>query len=89
MDPCHESFTFILRLWCEPREVDRAPNLWRGVIEQVPDGERRYVRSLEEIDLFLIPYLEQFGARISLRWRARRWLNELVHVRRTDKPAQE
>jgi hypothetical protein len=89
MDPCHESFTFILRIWCEPREIDRAPALWRGVIETVPDGERQYVRTLEEIDHYLIPYLEQFGARISLRWRARRWLSERLRRPTVNEPEPE
>jgi hypothetical protein len=89
MDPCDDSFTFVLRIWCEPREVDRVPNLWRGVIEHIPDGERRYVRSLEELDDFLIPFLEQFGVRISLRWRARRLLGGLVRAEERDRPEQE
>jgi len=44
-----KTHTFIVRLWCEPREIEGAIPEWRGSIEAVPDGERRSVRNLIEI----------------------------------------
>ncbi len=43
------TYTFIVRLWCEPREIKGATPEWRGSVEIVPTGERRFVKSLTQI----------------------------------------
>jgi hypothetical protein len=46
---------FILRVWRETREIEGAAPEWRGVIEHVPSGERRYFKNLDElVDLMLL-----------------------------------
>jgi hypothetical protein len=65
---------FIVRVWREPRERKGARPEWRGVIEHVPDGERCYVRDLDDISTFIAPYLEMMGVRFGFGRRVRTWL---------------
>ncbi|MFQ5857712.1 MAG: hypothetical protein ACE5LU_19065 [Anaerolineae bacterium] len=67
---------FIVRIWREPREIDGAAPEWRGVIEHVTTGERRYLKDVDAIVAFILPYLEGMGVELGLRWRVRRWLNQ-------------
>ena len=48
---------FIVRIWREPRGSEGAPAIWRGVIEHVPTGERRYLTDLNEIPIFVVSHL--------------------------------
>jgi hypothetical protein len=65
---------FIIRIWREPWEIEEAEPEWRGVIEHVPSGERRYMQNLNEISDFIRPYLEKIGVKFSIHWRVRRRL---------------
>jgi len=69
-----DTAVFIVRIWQEPREIERAAPEWRGVVEHVPSGERRYFTDLSEITILIIPYLN--GQKIKLDWcaRWRQWL---------------
>jgi hypothetical protein len=67
---------FIVRIWREPREIEGAAPEWRGVIEHVPDGKRRYLKNLAEVTDFIAPYLEQLGVELDIRQRVRQWLNQ-------------
>ena len=49
---------FILRFWLEPREIEGAEPEWRGVIEHVESGERRYFRNLEVMLSFVAKYFD-------------------------------
>lgn len=69
-----DTHVFILRIWREGREIEGAEPVWRGVIEHVPSGERRYLGDLDEIPPFIRPYLEEGGVKFGIRWRVRRWL---------------
>jgi hypothetical protein len=66
--------SFVLRLWIEEAAGARSRQ-WRGHITHVVSRERRYVRSLEDVGLFVMPYLERLGVRFGWCWRARRWLS--------------
>lgn len=48
---------FIVRIWVEPREIKGAPPEWRGTVEHVLTGQRRYVASLAELMAFIDPYI--------------------------------
>ena len=52
---------FILRLWLEPREIEGVDPEWRGMIEHVPSGKRRYVTDLRDLMAFIAVYLEEMG----------------------------
>lgn len=52
------TLVFVIRIWQEPREIDDAAAGWRGSIEALQDGRRRYFTRLEEIPAFLAPYIQ-------------------------------
>jgi hypothetical protein len=45
--------TFIARFWLEPRELKGKKPIWRGMIEHVASGQRKYLEDLEEIKNFI------------------------------------
>ncbi|MFZ0544457.1 MAG: hypothetical protein WAM60_03410 [Candidatus Promineifilaceae bacterium] len=55
---------FIIRIWKENRELKDAPPTWRGVIEHVPSGKRRYLKDLAHIIIFILPFFEEMGVKI-------------------------
>jgi hypothetical protein len=57
---------FIVRIWREVREIEGKLPEWRGLIESVQSGERRYFKDLEEISTFIAPYLEGLSAKSKL-----------------------
>jgi hypothetical protein len=65
---------FIVRVWLERREIEGAKVKWRGVIEHVPSGERRYLKDLDDILVFIRPYLKGMRVNFGVDWRLRQWL---------------
>jgi hypothetical protein len=65
---------FVIRIWREQRELKGALPVWRGVIEYVQNGDHRYLKHLDEIALFILPYLEKMGVQVETRWRLKQWL---------------
>ena len=57
------SHTFIARFWLEPREIKDARPIWRGVVEHVASGQRRYLEDLDEIKEFIAVHLQNMGIR--------------------------
>ncbi len=51
------SHAFIVRFWLEPRELENARPIWRGRIEHVASGRRRYLKGLDEINVFIESYV--------------------------------
>lgn len=51
--------SFIVRFWLEPRELDNARPIWRGVVEHVATGEKLYLKNLEEVKQFIVSYLPE------------------------------
>ncbi|RIK42337.1 MAG: hypothetical protein DCC55_09210 [Chloroflexi bacterium] len=49
---------FIVRTWREPSTVVASAE-WRGMVEHVPTGQRRYFTRLEELDHFILHQMEQ------------------------------
>jgi hypothetical protein len=60
------SQAFIVRIWCEPREIEGALPEWRGMIEHVASGSQLYFTDLDEIAIVIRPYLELMGVKIRL-----------------------
>jgi len=46
--------------------------IWRGHITHVPSGTRRYIENLNDIPLFIRPYLERVG----VKFRRFDWLRQ-------------
>lgn len=60
-----ETQVFIVRLWCERREIEDARPMLRGTVEHVASGERRSVRDLMDIVDYLLLHLEAMAVRTS------------------------
>jgi len=74
MDPPDSNAnSFVVRIWLDddPGAPNEGP--WTGQITHVPSGRRRYFRELDLMSLFVAGYLEAMGARLSWKWRLRRW----------------
>jgi hypothetical protein len=67
--------SFIVKIWREEVSSDTSQAAWRGHITHVPGGERRYLRSLDDLSTIIIPYIEEMGVKLSLWWRVKQWLN--------------
>jgi hypothetical protein len=74
---------FVVRIWLEEAAEDGRSARWRGHITHVPSGERRYLKELNDIVAFIVPYLEGMGVKPSLSWRVRRQLNQLIYAVRS------
>jgi len=66
---------FIIKIWLEETAEEAGRAMWRGHITHVPSGKRRYLKDLDDIVVFVAPYLEGMGVQLGLLWWARRWLN--------------
>jgi hypothetical protein len=47
------SFTFVVRIWEERRDVADALPTWRGRVDEVRTGVRRYFTTLEDLVSYL------------------------------------
>lgn len=47
------SHTFVVRIWEERRDVPDAPSTWRGRVDDVRSGVRRYFTRLEDLVAYL------------------------------------
>lgn len=52
-----ETHSFVIRLWSEPRAEVRSNAEWRGWVQHVQNGERRYFRDLAEIGHIVASHL--------------------------------
>ena len=66
--------SFIVKVWLEEEATKSSDTIWHGHITHVPSGERRYLKNLDEIALFIQPYLEAMGIRFGLGERIRKRL---------------
>ncbi len=80
MDPLEDSNSqsFIVKVWVEDSAVEGSQGVWHGHITHVPSHERRYLKNLGEIEDFIAPHLEAMGVKLGVRWRLRRWLEQLI-----------
>lgn len=67
--------SFIVKVWLEEEATKDSDSIWRGHITHVPGGEKRYLKNLDEIALFIQPYLEAMGIRFGLSERIRKSLS--------------
>jgi hypothetical protein len=62
MDPYgSESQSFIVKVWLEESAEEAGAATWRGHVTHVPNQERRYLNTLDDIVDFIAPYLELMG----------------------------
>lgn len=67
--------SFIVKIWREADE-NGVQTTWQGHITHVPDKERRHLRSLEDITLFIEPYIRNMGVTLDPGWKLRDWLRQ-------------
>lgn len=67
--------SFIVKVWLKEEATKNNDTIWHGRITHVPSGEKRYLKNLDEIAVFIQPYLEAMGIRFGLSERIRRYLN--------------
>lgn len=48
-DPDNSTHVFIIRVWFEPRQIEGAAPLMRGVVESLPEMKSQYFLKVEEI----------------------------------------
>ena len=56
-----KNHSFVIRIWSEESLSEGVQNAWRGHITHVISGKRKYLQSLEDISLFIQPYLLNRG----------------------------
>ncbi|MFQ5856217.1 MAG: hypothetical protein ACE5LU_11295 [Anaerolineae bacterium] len=66
--------SFIVKIWLEETVEEAGQATWRGHITHVPSGDRRYLKDLDDISNFVVPYLDRMGVKLDMRWRVRQWL---------------
>lgn len=71
--------SFIVKLWAES-DAASARAEWHGYITHVPDGTRRYLKDLDEIKIFIEPYLTEMGVEVGKRWSLKHWLRRRFAV---------
>jgi hypothetical protein len=80
--------SFIIKLWLEAESAKGEPTVWRGYITHVPSGDRRYLKSLSDITVFVREYLNGAQVPFESKSRARQWLKCFVaRTTRSDKPS--
>jgi hypothetical protein len=75
--------SFIVKLWTESDDGgggDARRVKWHGHITHVSDGARRYLKDLDEIKIFIEPYLAEMGVGMGKRWSLKHWLRRRFAV---------
>jgi hypothetical protein len=65
--------SFVVKIQLEETADARRP-VWRGRITHVPSGALRYLKDLDGIKTFILPYLEDMGGERRVRRRIWKWL---------------
>src|SRR5690349_5894393 len=66
--------SFIVKVWIEEEATKNSRAIWHGSITHVPGNEKRYLKNLDDIALFIQPYLEAMGIQFGLLERIKRCL---------------
>lgn len=53
----HQQYVFVVRIWQETHSAQRPA--WRGMVEHVPDGQRIYFTSLNDLSDFIALQLDK------------------------------
>lgn len=85
---------FVVKVWLEETVEEAGRAAWRGHITHVPSGERRYLKHLDDIVAFIVPYLAEMGVKPDLFWRlkrslGRRKLSLIGVIKRQENPREK
>ena len=67
--------SFIVKVWIEQEATRNSRAIWHGSITHVSGNEKRYLKNLDDIALFIQPYLEAMGVQFGLMERIKRCLS--------------
>ena len=67
--------SFVVKVWLEETSEEAGRATWRGHITHVVSGERRYLKELDDVTVFIMSYLKQMGVKFDMGWQVSRWLN--------------
>ncbi len=62
--PKNISRSFVVRIWIEPRELPNKTFEWRGMIQDVLSGEKKYFRKFDELIDFMVLHISKDIRRI-------------------------
>ena len=71
------TYSFVIKVWLEQKASSNGRAIWRGHITHIPSGERRYLRSVRDISVFVMFYLDKMGVRLGPRWWLEKWWHRL------------
>ena len=74
--PESHTHSFIIKIWREQVVEGENHFTWRGHITRVPGGERRYLKDLDDIALFILPSIEAMGVRVAPPENGEGWLRQ-------------
>ena len=60
------SHSFVVKVWIEETAAEAGNTMWRGHITHVGTKSRRYIQRLDEIPMFIAPYLQSLGVEVGL-----------------------
>jgi hypothetical protein len=66
--------SFIVTVWMEETTAESGRPTWRGHVTHAASRERQYFSTLDEIPTIIAPFLEGMGAKLSIFWRVKRWI---------------
>lgn len=55
------SHSFIIKIWQEETAQESGKVSWRGYISHVISRRKRFLQSLDDIESFIVPYIEEMG----------------------------
>lgn len=65
--------SFIIRIWLEETAEEAGGAIWRGHITHVASNKRRYLKDLNDILVFIAPYLKEMRVNLGLALEIRLW----------------
>lgn len=69
--------SFVVKIWLEETLEESGRAVWRGNITHVMSSKRAHFQGLDEIVLFVLPYMDEMGIRLGAGWRLWRFLRRL------------
>jgi len=75
---------FIIKIWLEETAEEAGQATWRGHITHVPSGKRCYMQDLDDITVFIVPFLEKMGVEFGTSWRIRQCLKRWFYLKWKD-----
>ncbi len=61
------SHSFVIRIWLEETAEEAGQSLWRGHITHVTSEKRAYLKELDDIRAFVVPYLREMRVEVPQR----------------------